>query len=73
MFVSVSGYPPLQPASFQPQEALRRGTVASTPRGQSAVLQQWRGATGSVEWGEGGELTDRENYALSDRVTIETI
>lgn len=30
VFVSVSGYPPLQPASFRPQAAHRQGTVAET-------------------------------------------
>lgn len=32
VFVSVSGYPPLQPASFRPPAAHRQGTVAETRR-----------------------------------------
>lgn len=50
--VSVSGYPPLQPASFRPQAAHRQGTVGETRQvtlhaspGFAALLPQHRERT----------------------------
>lgn len=53
VFVSVSGYPPLQPASFKPQPVRHRGTVAGTPRGLTAVLQRERTLYKGVTNGSG--------------------